>query len=150
MAEMELRQLGMEELGTIRDLFVEIFSRPPWNDRWDDSAQLERYMEELLGAPNSLALGLFEAGVLIGISLGRIRHWYQGTEYWIDELGIHPSAQGRGAGRRFLERIGGCLRERKVAAVVLLTDRGVPAYRFYQSNGFVEQSGSVLFVKDLR
>lgn len=55
-----------------------------------------------------------------------------------------------GAGRRFLELIDGDLRKREVAAVVLLTDRRVPAYRFYQKNGFTEQAGQVLFAKHLR
>ena len=107
---MKLKQLDMEDLGTVRKLFVKIFSQEPWNDRWDDPEQLRRYMEELLGAPNALCLGLFEDDVLVGISLGRIRHWYQGTEYWIDELGIDPERQGMGAGRRFLELIDGDLR----------------------------------------
>ena len=55
-----------------------------------------------------------------------------------------------GAGRRFLELIDGDLRKREVAAVVLLTDRRVPAYRFYQKNGITEQAGQVLFAKHLR
>ena len=147
---MKLKQLDMEDLGTERKLFVKIFSQEPWNDCWDDPEQLRRYMEELLGTPNALCLGLFEDDVLVGISLGRIRHWYQGTEYWIDELGIDPERQGMGAGRRFLELIDGDLRKREVAAVVLLTDRRVPAYRFYQKNGFTEQAGQVLFAKHLR
>ncbi len=149
MADMELKQLGRGDFGAVQALFVKIFSRAPWNDHWDDREQLRLYMEELLGAPNSLTLGLFEGDVLTGISLGRIRHWYQGTEYWIDELGVDPERQQRGAGRRFLELIGGYLRERQVAAIVLLTDRRVPAYRFYQKNGFSEQAGQVLFVKEL-
>lgn len=63
---MKLKQLDMEDLGTVRKLFVKIFSQEPWNDRWDDPEQLRRYMEELLGAPNALCLGLFEDDVLVG------------------------------------------------------------------------------------
>ena len=70
MADMELKQLGRGDLGAVQALFVKIFSRAPWNDHWDDREQLRLYMEELLGAPNSLPLGLFEGDVLTGISLG--------------------------------------------------------------------------------
>ena len=48
---MKLKQLDMEDLGTVRKLFVKIFSQEPWNDCWDDPEQLRRYMEELLGTP---------------------------------------------------------------------------------------------------
>lgn len=76
---MKLKQLDMEDLGTVRKLFVKIFSQEPWNDRWDDPEQLRRYMEELLGTPNALCLGLFEDDVLVGISLGRIRQLVSGN-----------------------------------------------------------------------
>ena len=54
---MKLKQLGMEDLGTVRKLFVKIFSQEPWNDCWDDPEQLRRYMEELLGAPQCSVSG---------------------------------------------------------------------------------------------
>ena len=37
---MKLKQLDMEDLGTVRKLFVKIFSQEPWNDCWDDPEQL--------------------------------------------------------------------------------------------------------------
>ena len=47
--------------------------------------QLHLYIQDLVGQSNSLTFGLFEGTELIGISMGHIKHWYTGTEYFIDE-----------------------------------------------------------------
>ena len=41
-----------------------------------------------MGNENSLSFGVYQDEVLIGIALGRLKSWYEGTEYWIDEFGI--------------------------------------------------------------
>lgn len=84
---------------------------------------------------------------LIGMALGRIRSWYEGTEYWIDEFGIASEMQCRGAGTKFLTELECLLKGRGVKHIVLLTERSVPAYRFYLKNGFSEQQETVFFVK---
>ena len=68
-----------------------------------------------------------------------------GTEYWIEEFDILPQWQGKGKGGEFLRRIQGHLAERGIHQMVLLTERGVPAYGFYMKNGFQEVEGQVLF-----
>ena len=128
---MELRELGIRNAEEIKGLILKIFSREPWNDRWDDR-QLELYVLELLGGSSPLLLGLYEEGELAGISLGRIKHWCQGTEYWIDEFGVAPEKQGRGLGTIFLGEIRRLLAGRGIGGIVLLTERTAPAYRFYE------------------
>ncbi len=143
---MELCELGLDNIEEIKKIFLKIFSAEPWNDCWEDK-QLHQYILELIGNSNSLSFGLYEGGTLIGISLGRIKHWCQGTEYWIDEFGILPEMQGQGFGSEFLKEIERALVKKGIPAIVLLTERTVPAYRFYQKCGFQEQEEQVLFAK---
>lgn len=42
-----------------------------WNDDWSDETQLCEYIMDLIGNRNSLTLGFFEDGELIGLSMGR-------------------------------------------------------------------------------
>lgn len=146
---MEIRELGVENIEEIKKIILEIFSGEPWNDTWTDK-QLHRYVLELIGNRNSLSLGFYEAGSFIGISLGRIKHWYEGTEYWIDEFGILPQKQGNGFGSEFLREIECFLADRKIAGIVLLTEKTVSAYHFYKRNGFEEKEEQVFFVKGIR
>lgn len=78
---MEVRELDLGDLDRVQDMLTAIFSREPWNDHWEDREQLRRYVLELMGAPNSLSLGFFSGNALIGLSLGRVKHWWEGTEY---------------------------------------------------------------------
>ena len=143
------RRLGPESLESIEELFFSVFSAEPWNDDWSDREQLRLYMLDLLGQSNSLAYGLFEGETLLGASLGQIRHWYTGTEYHIDELFIRTGQQGQGLGAFFLKEIESRIRALGFRRIFLLTSRDVPAYRFYQRNGFEELNWQVSFTKNI-
>ncbi|MCI8388825.1 MAG: GNAT family N-acetyltransferase [Clostridiales bacterium] len=133
----------------IRDLFVSVFSREPWNDDWSDEDQLRAYIHDLTGQSNSLAFGMYNGDELIGISLGHIRHWYTGTEYFIDELCISTSEQGKGIGTLFVNEIEKACSELGLTHIFLLTDHNVPAYEFYKKRGFHELESNAAFAKKI-
>ncbi len=135
---MELRTLKIESIEEIKSFFFDIFTKEPWNDDWSDKNQLHAYIMDLIGNPNSLALGLFENGTMVGLSMGNIKHWYSGTEYYIDELCIKTEEQGRGIGTQFLKEIETFIKQKGIKQIFLQTERNVPAYGFYKKNGFFE------------
>ena len=143
-----IRELKMEDTEEIKKMVLAIFSEEPWNDVWTDE-QLHLYVLELIGGSNSLAFGLYKDDLLVGISLGRVRHWCRGTEYWIDEFGILPEEQNRGLGTDFLQMIERALLERDITEIVLLTERTVYACNFYKMNGFEEKEEQVFMAKSL-
>ena len=88
---MELKRIGIEQKEAIKKLFVSVFTIEPWNDDWSDEKQLDCYIDDLIGQGYSLTYGLYDGDELIGMSLGYIKHWYTGTEYYIDELCLRKS-----------------------------------------------------------
>ena len=140
-------KLSVTDVQRIKELFVSVFTKEPWMDDWSDGNQLDQYIIDLIGNPNSLAFGYEEGKELIAVSMGYIKHWWQGTEYIINELCVKTGLQGHGVGGRFVEDIEGYLRENDIKGVFLLTDRDVPAYGFYRHCGFVEQENTVAFAK---
>ncbi len=145
----EIKELGMRDIGELKQLFSGIFSAEPWNDDWSDDLQLHSYIEELIGNSNSVAFGLFSGGELIGASMGSIKHWWQGTEYHIDEFFIKTAEQGKGLGTGFLEAIEESVRSKGVTRIFLQTDRHAPAYKFYLKNGFTDMTDHVSLVKNI-
>ena len=143
----ECRKIGTEEMPAIRELFAGVFTGEPWNDDWSDGEQLDLYLEELVGQQNSLTYGLYEDGRMVGLSMGRMKHWYTGTEYYIDELCIRTDRQGTGLGTLFLQEIVHAIREGGMVQIFLQTSADVPAYQFYRKNGFQELKGHVSFQK---
>ena len=142
-----LAELGESDFEDVKALFRSVFTQPPWNDDWSDEEQLDQYLMDLMGARTPLVLGLVEDDELIGVSIGNIRHWYEGTEYLIDELCIKTELQGRGYGSLFLSLIEGHLLERGLHTIYLTTERNVLAYEFYRARGFKELPNDVALFK---
>ena len=144
---MELKKLTAADRPAIRSLFLDVFSNAPWNDDWSDEAQLDAYLDDLTGNRNSLSLGFFDGERLIALALGNIRHWFRGTEYYIDELCVARSLQGQGVGTAFLAEIERYLSARNIPRIFLQTGRTVPAYSFYLKRGFTELPDHVSLFK---
>lgn len=145
----QIKKIGIEYIGEIEVLFKEVFMNEPWNDDWSNAEQLHRYIMDLIGNSNSLTMGIFENDRIIGVAMGNIRHWYSGTQYYIDELFITRDEQGKGKGILFLNSIEQLLCKEGIEGIFLQTERDMPAYTFYQKNGFEELKEHVSFGKRL-
>ena len=144
---MELKELALADRRAVRALFVSVFTTEPWNDDWKNEAQLDAYLTDLMGSANSLTYGFYEGERLLALSMGRVKHWFEGTEYCVDELCVAREIQRRGIGTQFVRAIERDLAGRGISHIFLLTERGVPAYQFYLKAGFRELPGSVAFAK---
>ncbi|MBR4035275.1 MAG: GNAT family N-acetyltransferase [Oscillospiraceae bacterium] len=144
-----LKRIGMTEIQAVKQLFISVFTASPWYDDWSDDNQLNMYLTDLMGQENSLTYGLYENEKLIGISMGRIKHWYTGTEYCIDEFCIQKDRQGQGIGSFFLQQMEKAIKEIGLVQIYLQTDIDVPAIDFYLKNGFVNLDTTVSLAKEV-
>lgn len=144
-----IKELNIEYIEEIKSLYAEVFTNKPWNDDWSDRTQLHKYIIDLIGNKNSLTLGLFEDDKLIGLSMGSIMHWYSGTEYYIFEFCIKIEKQSMGIGTAFLKKVEEYVKNKQITHIFLQTERTVPAYHFYQKNGFITLKDHISLVKDL-
>lgn len=144
------KRLDESYSGEIRELFVNVFTKEPWNDDWSDENQLRLYIHDLVGQDNSLTFGLYEGNKLIGVSMGHIKHWYTGTEYFIDELCISTEKQGQGIGTLFVSEIEKACGEMGITHLFLLTGEDAPAFSFYKKQDFCVAENMVAFAKNLR
>jgi len=130
----------------MKKLFLDVFSNEPWFDKWERN-QLDLYMKDLTENTNSLSFAIFDENEeLIGCSLGYIFNWWQGREYFIKEFFISRKNQSQGAGSTFLTLMKEKLRDEGVQHITLATEKTVPAYHFYQKNGFTVLEDSAFLV----
>lgn len=144
-----LEKMDISSIDMIKAFYLDIFANEPWNDDWTNEKQLHEYIMDLIGNANSLTLGYFLDSEMVGLCMGHIRHWYTGTEYYIDEFCICRNKQGVGIGTKFLKDVEQYIIDRDITRIFLLTERNVPAYHFYKTNKFVELSEHVSFAKKL-
>lgn len=130
-----IRRLAIADLSKAKHIFVEVFKEEPWLDRWTDE-QLDLYFGDLMDGSRSLCFVLYAEDMLIGLCMGRLFHWYSGTEYDIREFCIAKAWQGKGMGKQFLDLVGKELKIEGVQAIILSTLADTPAFGFYQHAGF--------------
>lgn len=146
---MTITEMTIANLNEIKELFRSVFTAPPWNEDWSDERQLDEYLRDLIEVRGSLIFGLFEDENLIGMSVGKIKHWFGGTEYFIEEFCIRGDHQGRGCGSAFMDMIAGRIKELGLNTIFLMTERSQPAYDFYRKIGFNELPELTAFAKDV-
>ena len=149
MAE-EFITLDESYLSAVADLYQRAFMGDPWNDDWSDRTQLEAYISYVAAYFKGLNYGLLIDGRLAAVSLGSVRHWWEGTNYNIEEFCVDPTIQGKGIGSRFMSMIEDDIRKQGLAGIFLQTDKDKPSYRFYMKNGYKDLELHVSLYKSVR
>ncbi|HEX2952379.1 MAG TPA: GNAT family N-acetyltransferase [Bacillota bacterium] len=136
---MELRRFNDGDIDECTTLFLSVFSKEPWNDQWSSFDHAKTYLSEIVGSPGFLGFVAVEEDKIVGACLGRRKTWWSGPEYYIDEFFIDTGLQGKGFGTKLINHIKAAVLADGMRAIILLTDRGLPAARFYGKNGFFAQ-----------
>lgn len=131
-----LKKLDESYVDEVMKIYRSVFTNAPWFDDWSDTAQLHAYICDMMCNRNSLTFGFIADGELIAVSLGYVLHWCEGTQYYIREFFVSAPHQHNGVGTRFLNCIEHELRLQDVKSVFLGTNPHLPAYKFYDKNGF--------------
>ena len=145
---METKELSIKNFDEITFIFKEVFTKEPWLDDWSDDNQLNEYLLDIMGMRNPLIYGFYLNQKLIGISIGHIRHWYSGTEYYIEQFCILTDEQKKGYGTTFINQIQKLLLQKDIHVIYLNTERNKPAYNFYKKLGYIELSENTSFYKE--
>lgn len=129
-------KLSKEHLEMCVDLFIDTFSRAPWNDKYDSREQVRDLFTNHMRNNYFLGyIGLIDNKV-IALSLGMKKPWINGMEYYINEFCIGYDFQGKGIGSLFLKNIEELLSNEGVDGMILNTEREFPSCSFYKKNGF--------------
>ena len=139
-----------EHLSGCADLYRRVFSREPWNETWERPQAVEEFLQRHSRNSNFLGYVALADGVLVGASIGFLKPWIRGEEYYIDEYFVDSDRQGQGIGSELMAAIKADLAHKGVPAILLNTERTAPAYGFYRKAGFEELEGLVILAADVK
>lgn len=132
--------LGPQERSVLDRVAAEVFDAPV----------IDRWAEEFFADPRHHLAVAFDGEVVVGMaSAVHYVHPDKPPELWINEVGVAPSHQGVGIGRRIMARLLdhgralGC-----VAAWVLTEEDNTAARRLYASSGGTDDR-TVIYTFDL-
>lgn len=147
MDKLILRDLDKEKLDECVDLYIDVFSREPWNDVYESRQQVENYFINSMKSNYFIGYVVLKENRVVGMSVGMKKAWIEGIEYYIDEFAIAYEEQGSKVGSWFINEIYKDLENKGMNAIILNTGKDTPAYEFYKKNGFVEDESLRIFVR---
>lgn len=118
------------------DLYIDTFSREPWNDVFESRVQVLNFFNNHIKNNYFLGYVAIIDEKITALSIGMKKPWIEGMEYYIDEFCVSYSMQGNGIGSEFLKEIEKMNELKGVNSIILNTEKGYPSYDFYIKNCF--------------
>ena len=117
------------------DLYQDVFSKEPWLEN-SDRDDVERYFLNFMDSNKFVGYVAKANDKIIAVSIGFLKPWIKGEEYYIDQFYVDYDSQGKGIGTFFMSKIREQLKEIDINAIILATEKGFPSFNFYKKNGF--------------
>lgn len=133
---MDIVKMSKEHVEECTDLFIDVFTKAPWNDSYSSRKQVIDFFQNHINNNYFVGYVLKAQTQIIAMSIGMKKPWINGMEYYIDQFCVKTDLQGKGIGSYFLKLIEKEIRGDKMNAIILNTERGFPAEKFYLKNGF--------------
>jgi aminoglycoside 6'-N-acetyltransferase I len=144
------RNFYWEDLDACAELFKKVFSADPWDDDWKSLNQVRNYLNELTSNPCFEGFLVQKNSITVAVCFGRKRSWWMGKEFFVDEFFVANDQQGNGIGTKLMDFVTNSLLEKGYTRLTLLTNKEIPAERFYHRNGFYNNFKRTVMVKDLQ
>lgn len=128
--------LTLEMVDECVDLYMGTYSLPPWNESWSSRDVVVDFYKAHLGNNYFRGYVAVTDSKIVGVSVGFLKPWIKGMEYYIDDFFISAACQRQGLGSKFMELIKGELLAENIHAIMLNTERDFPAFKFYENLGF--------------
>src|SRR5687767_7223452 len=97
----EMIPLTSENLELCIELYMNVFNREPWNERWTYETAKER-LSDLLHTPKFLGFLFHVDHNPVGFIAGNSKVSYQGLTYYLAELCVNNEMQGKGHGSKMI------------------------------------------------
>jgi aminoglycoside 6'-N-acetyltransferase I len=135
--------LSINNLISCAALYAAVFSAPPWNELWTESAANIR-LQETFATPGFIGLGCYVDDQLQGFAIGQCEEWLNNKQFYLKEMCVNTTMQGKGIGKKLLLKLKEVLQQQSVSKIYLLTMRDSPAQHFYAAQGFISSDKMVV------
>ena len=131
------------------DLFINVFANPPWSYTWMRRDSIRAYIEDLFRTPGFRGFIVLRKGKAVTACLGIASRYFAVPTYEIKEILVSQAVQNAGIGSAFLAAIERALMADGIAAVSLYTQKTIPAFHFYEKQGYAPAADMVMMRKGL-
>lgn len=129
------------------DLFIDTFTKEPWNDIYESREQVVKFFENHFKNNYFVGYAAMLNNKIVALSIGMKKPWIKGFEYYIDEFCVSYEMQGKGIGSQFINAIEENIKQQGMNGIMLNTEKEYPSQKFYEKNEFKTLGDLIILVK---
>ncbi|MBS1502349.1 MAG: GNAT family N-acetyltransferase [Bacteroidetes bacterium] len=143
---MTIRPLALSDIEGCAALYLQAYNRAPWNYNFT-LEKAARYLAEYAERKRFVGFVLSEGDLIVGAMLGHSKTWWTNDLLYIDELFISPDRQRMGYGKMLIDRSEEYAKGNGLEVITLMTNRHMPALKFYENNDFIQADHFTILFK---
>ena len=145
---MEIRTIAESDLNTISQLYVSVFTSPPWNEHWEYKWAYER-LNWVYQSSGFMGFVAIDRDRLIGAILGCFVPFKGKKGFKIVEFLVDTTYQNQGIGTKLLMRLELNLKQNNYDFILLLTMKDSSAESFYLNRNYRRDGKLVLLRREI-
>lgn len=126
--------------------FTEVFTAPPWSERWTKEGSWQR-LSDCMHTPNFLGLIAEDGAEIVAMAFGYSQRYQEELHYHLLEFCVASGRQGEGIGTALLDELHSRLQASGVARICILTARDTAAQDFYLKRGLYISPKMILMAR---
>ncbi len=145
---MTIRPFTNNDIDKCAALYLQAYNRPPWNYNFTNEKAV-KYLTEYADRSRFEGFIAEDHGNIVGAVMSHSKTWWTNDIIYIDELFVEPDSRGKGYGKKLLDHIEDYSREKGYEVVTLMTNKHMPAFRFYNHIDYLQAEHFVFLFKPL-
>lgn len=143
---MKIRKLTKKDFKEVYNIMKKEYGKTPYNEKWNWKNGLKVLNYYLKIGKGYVAI---IDDKIVGFTIIRKEPSNEGMWLIVEELAIDSKCQGKGIGRKLMEKVESICKKNKIKYIHLMTSKKAPAYKFYKRMGYKADKNAVYFGKRL-
>lgn len=143
---MKILPISPANIATCLPVFIQSYNCAPWNAQWT-TEKARQYLTEYADNPHFVGFILEDEGEVVGAAFAHKKTWWSNTQLFIDEFFVSPEKQRKGYGKFLMDQCSNYAKENGLQILVLMTNKFMPAYKFYNKINYTPTDHFVFMFK---
>lgn len=145
---MKIQPITKLNLDDCIDVFISAYNQAPWNYNWT-LAKAKQYLSEYVDRSNFVGFILYDDHNAVGATFAHQKTWWTNQQLMIDEFFISAKKQKMGYGKTLMNYCNQYAQQHDIQLSILMTNKYMPAYKFYDKQGYTTTEQYVFMFKQL-
>jgi aminoglycoside 6'-N-acetyltransferase I len=129
-------------------VYLKAYNSPPWNYRWTYEKASE-YLQEYMTCKQFVGFALYDDDNVVAAVFAHTKTWWTNNQLMIDEFFVSLEKQRMGYGKKLLRYCDEYAAANQISSLVLMTNKYMPSYKFYDKEGYIHTDQYVFMFKQV-